>query len=180
MMQAGFTLMGETGPLAASIAKAGATYMAARGASKKEQKAAKNEAIRSLMAYEELDRKTAIAALEFGMDAHKVGITAEQAERTLALQRDELASRNMNAALDRAASIEAAKFRASNPDKFDRIIGAVLAANPGMSELEAMQQAQKLNLLGGSQSGMEGLVGVTPQTGGAGGQQPVLLGSRPV
>lgn len=180
MTAAGFALMGETGPLASSIAKAGATYMAARGASKKEQKAAKNEAIRNLMAYEDVDRKTAIAALEFGMDAHKLGITAEQAERTLAFQEKQLSTTVSENEKDRAATIAAAQFRASNPDKFDRIIGAVLAANPGMSELEAMQQAQKLNLLGGSQSGMEGLVGVTPQTGGAGGQQPVLLGSRPV
>jgi hypothetical protein len=180
MMAAGFTLMGESGPLSTSIAKAGATYMASLEDSKKEQKAAKNQAIRNLMAYEELDRKTATAALDFGIEAYKVGLTAEQQQRALDFQEKELSTRVSENEKDRAATLAAAKFRASNPDKFDRIIGAVLAANPGMSELEAMQQAQKLNLLGGSQSGMEGLVGVPPQTGGAGGQQPVLIGSRPV
>lgn len=179
MMNAGFVLMGQSGPLSTSIANAGAAYMASLEGSRKEQKAAKNDAIRSLMAYEDLDRKTAAAALEFGMDAYKVGLTAEQQQRALAFQEKELSTRVSENEKDRAATLAAAKFRASNPDKFDRIIGAVLAANPGMSELEAMQQAQKLNLLGGSQSGMEGLVGVTPQTGGAGGQQPVLIGSRP-
>ena len=180
MTAAGFALMGETGPLASSIAKAGATYMAARGASKKEQKAAKNEAIRNLMAYEDVDRKTAIAALEFGMDAHKLGITAEQQQRALAFQEKELATRVSEGEKDRAATIAAAMYRTQNPSDFDTKFAMYQKSYPGASEVSILKQMKTDGLLGSSQSGMEGLVGVTPQTGGAGGQQPVLLGSRPV
>ena len=163
-----------------SIAKAAKTTLPQYEASKKERKAAKSAAVRELMALEDVDRKTAIAGVELGMEAFKVGLTAEQQQDALGFNYAQLAQQASEGRLNREADLLAAKLRVSNPDKFDRIIGAVLAANPGMSELEAMQQAQKLNLLGGSQSGMEGLPGVTPQTGGAVGQQPVLIGSKPV
>jgi len=162
-----------------SIAKAAKTTLPQYEASKKERKAAKSSAVRELMALEDVDRKTAVTAVEVGMDVYKTGLSADQANRALDFNYAQLEQQASEGKLNREADLLAAKLRASNPDKFDRIIGAVLAANPGMSELEAMQQAQKLNLLGGSQSGMEGLPGVTPQTGGAGGQQPVLLGSKP-
>jgi hypothetical protein len=179
MMEAGFALMGETGPLAASIAKAGATYMAARGASKKEQKAAKNEAIRNLMVYEELDRKTATAALEFGMDAYKVGLTAEQAERALAFDEKKLATTISENEKDRAATVAAALARTSNPTEFQTIFNAYKAANPGLQDAQIIDIMQGKGLVGSSQSGMGALPGVTPQTGGAGEQQPVIINSRP-
>lgn len=162
-----------------SIAKAAKTTLPQYEASKKERKAAKNAAVRELMALEDVDRKTAIAGVEVGIDVYKTGLSAEQQQSALGFNYAQLAQQASEGRLNREADLLAAKLRVSNPDKFDRIIGAVLAANPGMSELEAMQQAQKLNLLGGSQSGMEGLLGVTPQTGGAQGPQPVLIGSRP-
>ena len=175
MMQAGFTLMGETGPLSASIAKAGATYMAARGASKKEQKAAKNEAIRSLMAYEELDRKTAIAALEFGMDAHKLGVTAEQQERALDFQKVELMSRIEQAGLDRTSAEKIASMRTSSPTQFESIMNII--QNGSMEDKAALEQYMKVTKpqQGMALPGMEEMSGMGDASSGM-----TILGSKPV
>jgi len=180
MMQAGFTLMGETGPLAASIGKAGAVYMASLQGSRKEQKAAKNEAIRNLMAYEELDRKTATAALEFGMDAYKLGITAEQQQRALAFQEKELATRVSEGEKDRAATLAAAMYRTQNPSDFDSKFAMYQKSYPGVSDVAILKQMKTDGLLGSSQSGMAGLVGVD-EMGGAGDPNSgmTILGSKP-
>jgi hypothetical protein len=153
--------------------------MASRGASKKEQKAAKNEAIRNLMAYEDVDRKTAIAALEFGMDAHKLGITAEQQQRALAFQEKELATRVSEGAKDRSATLAAALARTSNPTQFEIMFNAYKSANPKLLDAQIIDIMQGKGLVGNSQSSMGALPGVTPQTGGAGEQQPVIINSRP-
>jgi hypothetical protein len=172
MMAAGFTLMGETGPLSASIAKAGATYMASLQGSKKEQKTAKNEAIRSLMAYEELDRKTATAALEFGMDAYKVGLTAEQQQRALDFQKVELMSRIEQAGLDRASAEKIASMRTSSPTQFESMMGIISGGT--MEQKAALERYIKLTK---PQQGMA-LPGME-EMGGAEGPQPVIVGSRP-
>lgn len=177
MMNAGFTLMGETGPLAASIGKAGAVYAASLQGSRKEQKAAKNEAIRNLMAYEELDRKTAIAALDFGMDAYKLGLTAEQQQRALAFQEKELSTRVSENEKDRAATIAAAMYRTQNPSDFDSKFAMYQKSYPGFSEVAILKQMKTDGLLGSSQAGTA-LPGME-EMGGAEGPQPVILGSRP-
>jgi hypothetical protein len=180
MMQAGFTLMSETGPLATSIAKAGATYIAARGASKKEQKAAKSAAVRELMSLEDIDRKTATAGVELGMEAYKVGLTAEQQQRALAFQEKQLNTTVSENAKDREVQMAAAMYRAQNPSDFDTKFAMYQKSYPGFSEVAILKQMKTDGLLGSSQAGMGDMPGVTPETGGAGGQQPVLLGSRPV
>jgi hypothetical protein len=165
--------MGETGPLSASIAKAGATYMASRGASKKEQKAAKSAAVRELMAYEELDRKTATAALEFGMDAYKLGVTADQQERALDFQKVELMSRIQQSGLDRASAEKIAGMRTANPTQFESIMKIIQSGT--MEEKAALEQYMKVTK---PQTGMA-LPGMDGEMGGAEGPQPVILSSRP-
>ena len=169
----GFNMASSKSPyLLQAVGEAAAAAMPGARADKKERKALKDRALDIMGDINDKSRKENLQLFGMAVELGKEGLQQEQFERELGL-------RETNARLDREASIAAAKFRASNPDKFDRIIGAVLAANPGMSELEAMQQAQKLNLLGGSQSGMGALPGVGGETGGAEGPQPVLLGSRP-
>jgi uncharacterized surface protein with fasciclin (FAS1) repeats len=131
------------------------------------------------MAYEELDRKTATAALEFGMDAYKVGLTAEQAERALAFDEKKLATTISENEKDRSATLAAALARTSNPTEFQTIFNAYKAANPGLQDAQIIDIMQGKGLVGSSQSGMGALPGVTPQTGGAGEQQPVIINSRP-
>jgi hypothetical protein len=174
MMAAGFTLMGETGPLSASIAKAGATYMASLQGSKKEQKAAKNEAIRSLMAYEELDRKTAIAALDFGMDAYKVGLTAEQQQRALDFQKVELMSRIEQAGLDRASAEKIASMRTSSPTQFESIMNII--QNGSIEDKAALEQYMKVTKPQPSMAGpgMEEMGGAGDANSGM-----TILGSKP-
>ena len=163
-----------------SIAKAVKTGLSAYGTGKKEQKAAKNEAIRDLMAYEDLDRKTAAAAYGFGMDAYKVGLTAEQQQRALAFDEKRLATDVSENAKNRSATLTAALAKTENPTQFEIMFNAYKAANPGFSEAQIIDIMQGKGLVGNSQSGMGALPGVTPQTGGAGEQQPVILNSRPV
>jgi hypothetical protein len=156
-----------------SIAKAVKTGLSAYGAGKKEQKAAKNAAVRELMAYEELDRKTAIAALEVGFDAYKVGISADQANRALDFQKVELMSRIQQAGMDRASAEKIASMRTANPTQFESIMNII--QNGTIEEKAALEQYMKVTK---PQTGMAGLVGVD-EMGGAEGPQPVILGSRP-
>lgn len=163
-----------------SIAKAMKTGLSAYGAGKKEQKAAKNAAVRELMAYEELDRKTAVAAIELGFDAYKVGMSADQANRALAFDEKKLAAQLSDNEKDRQVTMAAAMYRSQNPSDFDTKFAMYKKSYPGFSEVAILKQMKTDGLLGSSQAGMEAMPGVTPQTGGAEGQQPVLLGSRPV
>jgi len=150
----GFRMATSTaGNILGAISEAAIATLPELKVSKKERKEAKENAIRMLMAYEDVDRKTAIAGADVGIDLYKTGISADQAAKALAFQEKELASRENIAAQDRNASIIAATLRANNPDKFDRIISAVKAANPKMNDLEAMVEAQKKGLLGGGQTG---------------------------
>jgi hypothetical protein len=175
MINAGLTLMGETGPLSASIAKAGAAFMASRGASKKEQKASKNEAVRTLMALEDVDRKTAVAALDFGMDAYKLGVTADQAARALDFQKVELMSRIEQAGLDRASAEKIASMRTSSPTQFESIMNII--KNGTIEEKAALEQYMKVTkpqpgMMG---PGMEEMGGTGDANSGMS-----IVGSRPV
>jgi hypothetical protein len=163
-----------------SIAKAVKTGLSAYGGGKKEQKAAKNAAIRELMAYEELDRKTAVAAYEFGMDAYKLGITAEQAERTLAFDEKKLATTVSENAKDREVQMAAAMYRSRNPSDFDTKFAMYQKSYPGVSEVAILKQMKADGLLGSSQAGMA-LPGME-ETGGAGDPNSgmTILGSKPV
>lgn len=157
-----------------SIAKAMKTGLSAYGAGKKEQKAAKNAAIRELMAYEELDRKTAVAAIELGFDAYKVGLSADQANRALDFQKVQLISNIEQAGLDRTSAEKIAGMRTSNPTQFDSIMNII--KNGTMEDKAALEQYMKVTK---PQGGMGALPGMDEETGGAEGPQPVILGSRP-
>jgi hypothetical protein len=155
-----------------SIAKATKTALGAYGAGKKEQKAAKNAAVRELMAYEELDRKTAVAGIELGVDAFKLGLTADQQERALDFQKVELMSRIEQSGLDRASAEKIASMRTSSPTQFESIMRIIQSGT--MEEKAALEQYMKV-----TKPQMGGLVGVDGEMGGAEGPQPVILSSRP-
>ena len=142
-----------------SIAKAVKTGLSAYGTGKKEQKAAKNEAIRDLMAYEDLDRKTAVAAYGFGMDAYKVGLTAEQQQRALAFQEKELTSRIQQAGYDRTSAEKIAGMRTSSPTQFESMMNIVLNGTPdqklALEKVIGLQKPQTGMVL----PGMEGVAG---------------------
>ncbi len=165
-----------------SIAKATKTALGAYGAGKKEQKAAKNAAVRELMAYEELDRKTAIAGIELGVDAFKLGLTVEQQERALAFQEKQLATTVSENALDREVQMAAAMYRAQNPSDFDTKFAMYQKSYPGVSEVAILKQMKTDGLLGSNQAGMAGLVGVDGEMGSAGDANSgmSIVGSRPV
>lgn len=163
-----------------SIAKAAKTTLPQYEASKKERKAAKSAAVRELMALEDVDRKTAVAGVELGMEAYKVGLTAEQQERALAFQEKQLSTTVSENAKDREVQMAAAMYRAQNPSDFDTKFAMYKKSYPDFSEVAILKQMKTDGLLGSSQAGMGEMPGVTPETGGAGGPQPILLGSRPV
>ncbi len=164
-----------------SIAKAAKATMPGIAASKKERKAAKSEAVRNLMAYEDVDRKTAIAGVEIGMDAWKTGLTAEQQQRALSLQRDELDSRNTNAALDRDVQRLAILARQSNPTTFETQLAAYRKSYPGVEDVALFKQMKTDGLLGSNQAGMGMLPGDPGSTGeGNANSGMTILGSKPV
>jgi hypothetical protein len=159
-----------------SIAKAVKTGLSAYGTGKKAQKAADKAAIRELMAYEELDRKTAVAAYEFGMDAYKLGVTADQAERALDFQKVELMSRIQQSGLDRASAEKIASMRTANPTQFESIMNII--QNGTIEEKAALEQYMKVTK---PQAGMGLLPGDPEGTGGGDVNSGMsIVGSRPV
>ena len=106
LAEIGFNMASSKSPyVLQAIGEAAAAAMPGARADKKERKAAKDTAIRTLMAVEDVDRKTAMAGVELGMDVYKTGMSAEQAQRALEFQKSE-------GALDRAAQLEAARISA--------------------------------------------------------------------
>ena len=164
-----------------SIAKAAKTTLPQYEASKKERKAAKSAAVRELMALEDVDRKTAVAGVELGMEAYKVGLTAEQQERTLAFQEKQLSTTVSENAKDREVQMAAAMYRAQNPSDFDTKFAMYKKSYPDFSEVAILKQMKTDGLLGSSQAGMA-LPGVDGEMGGAGDANSgmSIVGSRPV
>ncbi len=165
-----------------SIAKATKTALGAYGAGKKEQKAAKNAAVRELMAYEDLDRKTAVAGIELGVDAFKLGMTAEQQQRALAFQEKELSTRVSENEKDREATLAAAMYRAQNPSDFDTKFAMYQKSYPDFSEVAILKQMKTDGLLGSNQAGMGLIPGMGGEMGGTGDPNSgmSIVGSRPV
>ena len=165
-----------------SIAKAVKTGLSAYGTGKKAQKAADKAAIRELMAYEELDRKTAVAAYEFGMDAYKLGVTADQAARALAFDEKKLATTVSENAKDREVQMAAAMYRAQNPSDFDTKFAMYQKSYPDFSEVAILKQMKTDGLLGSNQAGMGLIPGMDGEMGGAGDPSSgmTILGSKPV
>jgi hypothetical protein len=159
-----------------SIAKAVKTGLSAYGTGKKEQKAADNAAIRELMEYEELDRKTAVAAYGFGMDAYKLGVTADQAERALDFDKVKLLTSIQQAGYDRASAEKIAGMRTSSPTQFESMMNIVLYGTPDQkTALEKVIGLQK------PQTGMGILPGDPASTGGGDVNSGMsIVGSRPV
>lgn len=161
-----------------AIGEAAKATLPGMQADKKERKELKDRALQGLAELGIRDRKRRLEALEVGMDLYKSTLTSEQAERALAFQEKELASRETNARLDREATIAAASMRASNPDKFDIMLAAYRKSYPNFSDVAILKQMVADKVMGGGGQSMLG-PGME-ETGGAGGPQPVLIGSRPV
>jgi len=164
-----------------SIAKAAKTTLPEYEASKKERKAAKSAAVRELMALEDVDRKTAVAGVELGMEAYKVGMTAEQQQRALAFQEKQLSTTVSENALDREVQMAAAMYRARNPSDFDTKFAMYQKSYPGFSEVAILKQMKTDGLLGSSQAGMA-LPGMEGEMGSAGDANSgmSIVSSRPV
>jgi hypothetical protein len=158
----GFRLASSNSPnILQAIGEAATATLPELKLSKKERKAAKDDAIRTLMAIEDVDRKTAIAGVEVGMDIYKSGISADQASRALAFQERELASRIVQAGLDRASAERIASMRTSNPTEFESAMAILASGDPKMiatlEKFYSIKRPQTGSLLfGGEDGGAQG------------------------
>lgn len=180
LAQMGFRMASSNSPsLLQAIGEAATATLPGMEASKKERKAAKNEAIRTLMAVEDVDRKTATAGVELGMDIYKSGLNQEELKQRMDLASREITSRENVAAADRAAQERIASIRATNPSDFDSKFAMVKAANPGLSDMQVLTVMKNMGLLGGQNTGGGDFFG--EQGGGAqqGGGDMAIVGSRP-
>lgn len=113
LAEMGFRMASSTSPyVLQAIGEAAVATLPGIEASKKERQAAKDNAIKTLMAAEDVDRKTALAGVETGMSIFKSGLDQEQFQQTMEMRKAELTSREMQAQLDRAAQLEAQKISA--------------------------------------------------------------------
>lgn len=175
----GFRLAGSTSPnILQAIGEAATATLPELKLSKKERKAAKDDAVKTLMALEDVDRKTAIAGVEVGMDIYKSGLSTEQAERALAFQREELLSRENQAQLDRDLQRDALEARKLDKTQFEQQVAAYRAVNPGLNDVQIYKLMKDDGLLGSSQGNMA----FPGEEGGAkpGGGDIAIVGSRPV
>jgi hypothetical protein len=177
----GFRLAGSSTPnILQAIGEAATATLPELKLSKKERKAVKDDAVKTLMALEDVDRKTAIAGVEVGMDIYKTGLTADQAKRAQMFQEKQLATEVSEKALDRQVTMAAAMYRSRNPSDFDTKFAMYQKSYPGFSEVAILKQMKADGLLGSGQQGMA-LPGME-ETGGAGGDTGgmSIVGSRPV
>jgi hypothetical protein len=143
-----------------SIGKAAKAAMGVYGDSKKERKAAKNEAVRTLMALEDVDRKTAMAGVELGIDVYKSGMATDAAERALAFQEKELKFRQDVSAQEMALarqklSAEVAALRSKGADVNTSVFQMFMSGDKALKE--AAKEWLKLNGKGSSPLlGLEG------------------------
>ena len=142
-----------------SIARAAAVGLESYGEARTTQKAAKNAAVRELMALEDMDRKTAIAGVELGMEAYKVGLTAEQQQRALDFDKVKLLTSIQQAGYDRASAEKIAGMRTSSPTQFESMMNIVLNGTPdqklALEKVIGLQKPQTGMVL----PGMEGVAG---------------------
>lgn len=176
-----------------SIAEAALATIPEMEASKKERKAAKNAAVRDLMAYEDIDRKTAMARAELGMDVLKSTMTMDQAEKNLALQKEQIQSSERIAVLNRAAQLEAARISAEGKTTdFETYANAIYAGlrksnAQGLLEkdgkkysfadeaLRAMAVRKAAEALGRGKEAAQSIEGVVGLGGGSAGAQPEVV-----
>lgn len=91
LAEMGFRMASSKSPFVLqAIGEAATATLPGIEASKKERKAAKDNAVKTLMAVEDVDRKTALAGVETGMAIYKSGIDAEQFEQGMKFKREEL------------------------------------------------------------------------------------------
>ena len=103
LAEMGFRMASSSSPFVLqAIGEAAVATLPGVDASKKERKAAKDNAIRTLMAVEDVDRKTATAGVELGVDIYKTGLSQEQIEQQMANEQERIAISRQSAA-DQAA-----------------------------------------------------------------------------
>jgi hypothetical protein len=135
LAEMGFRMASSNTPfLLQAIGEAATATLPGVDASKKERKAAKDNAIRTLMAVEDVDRKTATAGVELSMNIYKSGMDQEQFKEKLALDERQVAlsERKLNA--------EIAAAKAAGEDVNNRVTRYLLDFAPGTPEHEAAKR----------------------------------------
>jgi len=150
LAEIGFNMASSKSPyVLQAIGEAAAAAMPGARADKKERKETKDRALEGLMELGARNRKEAMEGLKVAIPIWQSGMSAQQAAEMMEFREKELASREAQAVEDRRYTLLAAAVKEKNPDKFNRTINAVMAANPGMSEYDAIIKAQKEGLLDG-------------------------------
>ncbi len=184
LAEMGFRMAASNSPhVLQAIGEAATATLPGVAASKKERKAAKNEAVRTLMAAEDVDRKTALAGVDLGIDIYKTGLSQEQFKQQMALREKELSSLEARTADELALKRAALLAQGEDKTDFDKKFAAVKSANPGLSDMQVLLVMKSNGLLGSPQSGV---MGEWPGASGAqGGGAPqgddgiAIVGSRP-
>lgn len=180
LAEMGFRMASSNSPsVLQAIGEAATATLPGLQTSKKERKAAKNEAIRTLMAVEDVDRKTALAGVEAGMSIYKSGMEAEEFQRQMQFREKELASLEARTEAELGVKRAALAAERDNKTDFDKKFAAVQSANPSLSAMQVLLVMQKNGLLGGTQGAAGGWPGA--QGGGeSGGDDGIaIVGSRP-
>jgi len=140
----GFRLAASSTPnILQAIGEAATATLPELKLSKKERKAVKDDAVKTLMALEDVDRKTAIAGVEVGMDIYKTGVSADQAKRALDFQQRELTSREEESKLNRSAELAIASLRTTNPTEFESAMAILSKGTPEQKQMLKEYYAMK-------------------------------------
>lgn len=149
LAEMGFRMASSNTPfLLQAIGEAATATLPGVDASKKERKAAKDNAIRTLMAVEDVDRKTATAGVELSMNIYKSGMDQEQFKEKMAFNERELESREAMAREERSLRAAALEFQKTNRSQFEQLTAAYRAANPGVTDVDIFKKMRDDGLLG--------------------------------
>jgi uncharacterized protein YcbK (DUF882 family) len=149
LAEMGFRMASSNTPfLLQAIGEAATATLPGVNASKKERKAAKDNAVRTLMAVEDVDRKTATAGVELSMNIYKSGMDQEQFKERMAFSERELESREAMAREERSLRAAALEFQKTNRSQFEQLTAAYRAANPGVTDVDIFKKMRDDGLLG--------------------------------
>lgn len=162
LAEMGFRMASSNSPyLLQAIGEAATATLPGVSASKKERKATKENAVRTLMAIEDVDRKTALAGVELGMDIYKTGISQEQFQQQMGFKKEELDLAREK--LD--AEIAAAEAKGADPEQV--ILSMFLQGGAAKEVAKDYLGARYPRSIGGGSMTAEDIKKLTEGRGGA-------------
>jgi hypothetical protein len=177
LAEIGFNMASSKSPfLLQAVGEAAAAALPGAKVARKEREALTDRALDAMEAVNGLKRKENRELLGLTFDAYKTGLSQEQFDRELGFRREELKSRETQAALDRALNREIEKARAARAPMSDLETMVAIQESGTPEQKAALVETLRLKQQYGT-GGVNPLTVLPPGPGGTQGGQGTHLGT---